>query len=61
MVVELPHLKQLASNTFGFLQRPASFERCFSSASLTASELRTQLSGKHFEPLNVMPCDEVLL
>ena len=35
-------------------------ERCFSSAGLTASELRTQLSGEHLKPLNVMHCNKVL-
>ena len=39
----------------------ASSERCFSSAGLTASELRTQLSGEHLEALKVMHCIKVLL
>ena len=56
MVVQLPH-----QNNFAFLQRQASFERCFYSASLTVSEIRTQLSGEHLQALNAILCDEVLL
>ena len=58
MMVQLPHLKQLVH--FCNVQL-LSFKRCFSNASLTASELRSQLSGEHSEALNVMHCDEVLL
>ena len=36
----------------------ASFERCFSSAVLTASEFRMQLSGEHLKALNVMDCNK---
>ena len=39
----------------------ASFKRYFSSAGLTVSELRMQLSGKHLEALNVMHCNKLLL
>ena len=39
----------------------ASFERCFSSADLTVSELKIQLSGEHLKVLNVMHCNKALL
>ena len=39
----------------------ASSEECFSSAGLTVSELRMQLSGEHLEALNVMHCNKALL
>ena len=37
-----------------------SSERCFSSAGLTLSELRMQLSGEHLKALNVMHCNKLL-
>ena len=41
---------------------PSAFsERCFSSAGLTVSELRMQLSGEHLEAFNVMHCNKALL
>ena len=44
------------------LPAPSAFsERCFSSAGLTVSELRMQLSGEHLEALNVMHCNKALL
>ena len=60
---QLPHLKQLASTCLCIPETSASSERCFSSAGLTVSELRTQLSGEHLEVpvLNVMHCNKMLL
>ena len=58
---QLPHLKQLASKYLSITATSASSERCFSTAGLTVSELRTQLRGEHLEALNVMHCNQVLL
>ena len=55
------HLRQLASKYFCIPAASASSERCFSSACMTVSELRTQLSSEHLEALNAMPCNKVLL
>ena len=43
---QLLHLKQLASNYLRIPAKLTSFKRCFASAGLTVSELRTQLSGE---------------
>ena len=58
---QLPHLKQLDSKYLCIPATSASSEWCFSSAGLTMSELKTQLSGEHFEALNVMHCNKALL
>ena len=65
---QLPHLKQLASKCLCIPATPASSESCFSSAGLTVSKLRTQLSGERLELimaawklLNFMHCKKVLL
>ena len=57
----LPHLKQIALKYLCISATSASSEWCFSSADLTVSELRTQLSGERLKALNVMPCYKVLL
>ena len=54
-------LRQLASKDLSIPTTSASSETCFSSAGLTVSELRTQLSGERLEALNVMHCNKVLL
>ena len=60
---QLSHLKQLALKHLSIPATSASSERCFSSARMTVSELRTQLSGEDLEALNVvyMHCNKVLL
>ena len=55
------HLMQLASKYLCTPVTSASCERCFASAFLTVSELRTQLYGEHLEALNAMHCNKVLL
>ena len=58
---QLPLLKQLASKYLCIPATSAASERCFSSAGLTVSSLRTQLTGEHLEALNVLHCNKALL
>ena len=58
---QFPLLKQLASKYLCIPATSASSERSFSSAGLTASNLRTQLTGEHLEALNVLHCNKALL
>ena len=58
---QLPHLQQLASKYPCIPATLTSSERSFSSAGLTVSELRMQLSGEHLEALNVIHCNKLLV
>ena len=58
---QFPLLKQLASKYLCIPATSASSERSFSSARLTASNLRTQLTGEHLEALKVLHCNKALL
>ena len=53
-------MKQLALKYLCIPATSTFSEKCFSSAGLTVSELRTQLSGGHLEAFNVMHSNKVL-
>nr|XP_039253466.1 uncharacterized protein LOC120330652 [Styela clava] len=53
-----PVLKELAVKYSCMPATSASSERSFSSAGLTASKLRSRLTGKHVEMLNVLHCNK---
>ncbi|XP_076811671.1 E3 SUMO-protein ligase ZBED1-like [Clavelina lepadiformis] len=64
------YLKENSNNTdvldicLKYLSLPASSaasERCFSSAGLTATVLRSRLTGSHLEALNILHCNKQLL
>jgi len=56
-----PMLHTICVKYFSTPASSASSERCFSSAGLTATALRSRLSGSHLEALNILHCNKHLL